>query len=135
MQPQLHNMLRHSSDEAFFAGLTDLKSGEKDLFAEIRLNIRGFIQAGSSRMLVAADLSQIELRTGAGLAGEEWLIDVFATNSDPYLIMASEIYGEDITEKSDPRRQFGKIVELACLYGLGRFGLMEAAAQEGVIIT
>jgi DNA polymerase len=49
--------------------------------------------------------------------------------------MASEIYGENITAKSDPRRQFGKIVELACLYGLGRFGLMKAAKKEGIIIT
>ena len=140
MGPQFHNMLRHRSEEGFFTKLHGGSYGrdgrnEDRIFSHIRENIRGFIQAPDGKTLVAADFSQIELRVGAAVAGEGWLLEAFEEGRDPYLIMASKLYGVEVTEKSDPRRQFGKIVELAALYGLGRFGLMKAALKEGIALT
>jgi DNA polymerase len=136
---QFHNMLRHESSDAFFkllgGGAYDLPELRDEVFADVRLNIRGFVQCAEGRTLVAADYSQVELRVGACLAGEDWLIKAFEDGRDPYLITASRLYGEEITEKGDPRRQYGKIVELAALFGLGRFGLMKASAKQGIEIT
>lgn len=96
--------------------------------------------AGST--LVICDFSAIEARVTAWLAGERWRLDVFKTHGRIYEASAAMMFRvpvEDIT-KTDPRRQKGKIAELALGYGGGvaalktmggeRIGLTEAEMQE-----
>ena len=131
---QLQNFVRHAVDENYFEEL--LSGGVFDNpFRETRNNIRGFIQSGEEDVLVASDYNAIECRVAAWIAGETWLLEAFEKGADPYLIMASEIYGDDITDKEDPRRQFGKTVELGSQYQLGWRGLMKQCLQRGIELT
>ena len=137
MGVQLQNLVREPSSEMFFNNLDlDYYTIEKDsdIFRDVRNNIRGFFTADDESVLVTADYNAIECRYSAWVANEKWLLDAFKEGRDPYLIMASEIYGVDITDKEDPRRQFGKTVELGAQYGLGWAALQAQCAAKGLII-
>lgn len=94
--------------------------------------IRGMVQARPGHRIVAADYSNIEGRTLAWLAGEEWKLQAFrdydnGTGHDLYKITAGGILGkkpEDITKAE--RQAYGKVPELACGFqgGLGAFQTM-----------
>ena len=133
---QFQNMLGMPSDETFFHDLGSSHYGteDSDIFADVRQNIRGFILAQEGNTLVSADSNAIECRVAAWLAGEDWLLNVFRTSGDPYLIMASEIYGEDITDKEDPRRKLGKTAELQLQYQSGGEKLQTQCQKRGIYI-
>jgi len=131
--PQLHNFVRSAVDESYFEAL---HAGVlENVFRETRANIRGFIQAADDDVLVASDYNAIECRVAAWIAGEQWLLDAFEQGADPYLTMATAIYGTEVTDKEDPRRQFGKTVELGSQYQLGWKGLIKQCAQRGIELT
>lgn len=94
--------------------------------------IRGSIVAEKGNKLVVADLSNIEGRVLAWLAGEKWKLQAFRdydtvigrdgngkplrAGPDLYVVGAANILGkrvEDITD--DERQASGKVPELACL--------------------
>jgi len=129
---QLHNLVRERSSESFFKALNGKKRYSGNIFRDVRSNIRGFIKAEKGNTLVTADYNAIECRVSAWLAGEDWLLEAFRDGKDPYLIMASAIYGQSITDKSDPRRQMGKVVELGAQYGLGAQGLLNQCDARGI---
>lgn len=136
---QVQNFVRQKSEEAFFAELGDGTYDESlEIFARVRGNIRGFIKAPEKMTFVAADYAQIELRVGAWLAGEEWLIEALETGQDVYRITAGKLFSKKPKDVSQEERQLGKIVELAALYGLsakgfdGDGGLYARLQQEGL---
>jgi hypothetical protein len=66
------------------------------------------------------DWSAIEGRCVAWVANERWLLTEFAKHgADVYVIMASDIYGRQITKDHKDERQVGKITVLGCGYGMG----------------
>lgn len=103
--------------------------------------IRGTIIAPSGRKLVVADLSNIEGRTAAWLAGEQWKLQAFrdydaGVGPDLYLLTAGGILGIRPDEVSkDQRQSYGKTSELACNYqgAVGAFQTM--AAMFGLEFT
>jgi DNA polymerase len=132
---QLQNLVREPSDEEWFEKLNKPKSKFANVFKGVRNNIRGFIQAAVGYVLISGDYNAIECRVSAWLAGEEWLLKAFRDGEDPYLIMASEIFGETITDKEDPRRQLGKIVELGSQYQLGWEALQARCLQDDIRLS
>tara|TARA_R110000796_G_scaffold242869_1_gene365176 strand:- start:406 stop:2241 length:1836 start_codon:yes stop_codon:yes gene_type:complete len=68
---------------------------------------------------IDCDLSQIEARMLAWLAGEEVLVDAFMRGDDVYKIMASSIYGKPVEEITKEERFVGKTTILGCGYGMG----------------
>ena len=70
-------------------------------------------------MMVDSDSSQIEARTLAWLAEQDDLVDAFDRGEDVYKIMASAIYGKDVTEITKDERFVGKTTILGCGYGMG----------------
>lgn len=67
--------------------------------------------------------SQIELRVYAGETREKFFYDAFIEGTDLHLQTASIIFRESITDKSDPRRQFGKVMNFGPIYGMKPEGL------------
>jgi DNA polymerase len=93
-----------------------------------------FVPHTGDRDLLAADLASIEVRVLAWLAGEQWLMDEFAKNGDPYIAFCKRVTGETITKK-DPRRQVFKVLELGGGYQCGGDTMMLYAAANGVDLS
>lgn len=104
--------------------------------------IRTAFIAKPGHTFMVCDFSAIEARVIAWLAGEQWRMEVFRTHGKIYEASAAMMFHvpvESIT-KMDPRRQKGKIAELALGYqgGVGamktmggeKMGLSEAEMQE-----
>lgn len=92
--------------------------------------IRGMIAAPPGKHVIAADLSNIEGRGVAWLAGEETKLNAFRaydakTGPDIYLVAAAGIFGCTI-EQAAAFRQIGKVSELSLGYqgGPAAFGKM-----------
>lgn len=77
------------------------------------------IIAPDGYMMIDSDSSQIEARTLAWLAGQDDLVEAFDRGEDVYKIMASAIYGKDISEITKDERFVGKTTILGCGYGMG----------------
>jgi len=102
--------------------------------------IRGCIVAEPGNKLVIADLSNIEGRVTAWLAGEEWKLDAFRAydlgkGHDLYKVAAGRILGkrpEDVTKAE--RQNPGKIAELAGGFGgsVGAYRKMGGALLESM---
>lgn len=119
-------------------GIDALKGGYADLFFQNVMAlcancIRSVIVASPGMKLVVSDLSNIEGRAAAWLAGEEWKLQAFrdydaGIGPDLYKISyarAFNILPEEVDggEKSGPQRQIGKVMELMLQYegGVGAF--------------
>ncbi|MBV5310910.1 DNA polymerase [Chromatium okenii] len=89
------------------------RKGQSDL-------LRQAIQAPKGWRFCRTDSSQVECRTAAWIAGEEPLLEVFRNNGDPYIELASEIYGYPINKHDHPEeRAVGKAGELSLQFGVG----------------
>ena len=81
--------------------------------------LRRSILAPKGHVLVVADSAQIEARVLAWLAGQDDLLEAFATGQDVYKRMAAQIYGIDIEDVTKDQRFIGKIAVLGLGYGMG----------------
>jgi DNA polymerase bacteriophage-type len=109
--------------------------------------VRGALIAEKAKKLVVADLSNIEGRVVAWLAGEEWKVKAFqeydkGIGHDLYVLAYSRAFGvtpeEVLADKKHGiglMRAVGKVAELSCQYGgaLGAFAKM--AAIYGVSLS
>ena len=77
------------------------------------------ICAPEGYIFIDCDLSQIEARMLAWLAGQEDLLSAFEQGQDVYKIMASAIYGKPVDEIDSSERFVGKTTILGCGYGMG----------------
>jgi len=81
--------------------------------------LKSAIIAPDGYLMIDSDSSQIEARTLAWLAEQDDLVEAFDRGEDVYKIMASAIYGKDITEITKDERFVGKTTILGCGYGMG----------------
>lgn len=94
-------------------------------FELLAYGIRGVIRASKGMRLVLGDLSQIEARLVCWLAGHQEMLDVFADpDTDPYVHTAQRI--------GSTNRQLGKVLVLACGYGMGGDKFTDTANAAGV---
>lgn len=120
-----------------------LKAGTHDLFFDNLMlfgaaALRGVVVAPPKSRLEVADLSNIEGRVLAWLAGEQWKLKAFleydaGTGPDLYNITASSILGGDPWKVSKKDRNvFGKVPDLASGYQGGVAGYQTFAKAYGV---
>lgn len=129
--------------EATRAGVLDLVHG--NVMDTLSNCIRGALIAPQGRKLVVADLSNIEGRMAAWLAGEEWKVQYFRDYDagkiefDNYIMAYSKSFDvppevvQDNKKTGDgSMRQIGKVQELMLQYG-GRVGaFVTGAATYGI---
>lgn len=140
-QPQ--NLPRPSLEqEEIDAGIDALKSGCADLLFDNIMEltssaIRGCIVAPEGKKLVVSDLSNIEGRMLAWLAGEQWKLQAFRDNDagtghDLYKLAYASAFGispEDVTKY---QRQIGKVMELGLGFGGGVAAFVTFALVYGL---
>lgn len=81
--------------------------------------LRKSVCAPAGHVLIASDLSQIEARMLALLAGQSDLVESFREGRDVYSDFASAIYGRPITKEDKLERFVGKTCILGLGYGMG----------------
>lgn len=81
--------------------------------------LRKALCAPKGCQLVISDASQIEARLNAWDAGQQDVLDAFASGEDVYCLNASGIYGREITPDMKDERFVGKVFTLGGGYGAG----------------
>lgn len=89
--------------------------------------LRSCFVPGPDEHFIVGDFSQIEARMIAWLAGQTDILRVFASGQDPYVYTAKKV-GSD-------NRQFGKVLVLACGFGMGGNKFQETAKTYGITLT
>ncbi len=96
---------------------------------------RRCIRAEERRVLVKADLSQMELRVLAAITEDEAMLEVFRRGEDLHLNTAEVLSGRKV-EKGDPERQKAKAVNFGLSFGMGAKRFKEEAENDyGVKMT
>ena len=139
------NMMRPTlSQEMIDLGILALKTDCADLiFSDVMElignTVRGSIIAPPGKKLVIADLSNIEGRVAAWLAGEEWKLQAFrdfdaGAGPDLYILAYAKSFNvpPESVPKKGPERQIGKVEELMFQYGGGVGAWLTGAATYGI---
>ena len=137
-QPQ--NLMRPTmKQKAIDTAIEDVKSGMStmlyDNLPEVLGNcVRGVIVAPPGRKLVVSDLSAIEGRMLAWLAGDEPILkfyrdyDAGKVKYDSYMLAYAQVFGGDPARATKGERTIGKPIELAFGYGGGVAAFLTFAA-------
>ena len=98
--------------------------------------IRKCLIAPHGHFVYVADLSQIEARMLAWLAGEDALLQQFRDGVDVYKAFASIIYDKPISKINEQERFVGKVAILGLGYGMGykKFAMTLRAGAMGPAI-
>jgi DNA polymerase len=134
-QPQ--NLVRppkYLKGDAYDVAISDIKRGQIDTFDKpmevISGTVRGVLIPTPGKRYAVADLSNIEGRMLAWLAGEEWKLAAYASGADLYKLTYGRTFGTDpeAIDDDSPERQIGKVEELALGYqgAVGAFAQMAA---------
>lgn len=120
------------------AGIAALKAGCADLVFDDVMGltanaVRGCIVAPPGRKLCIADLSNIEGRSLAWLAGEDWKIKAFAdfdagAGEDLYKVAYGRSFNINPKDAVGQKRQIGKVMELGLGYEGGVAAFLTFAA-------
>jgi len=102
--------------------------------------LRKTLIAPPGYLVFVVDLSNIEARMLAWLAGQDDLLDKFRNEIDVYCEFSSKIYGRPITKNEHPTERFvGKTAILGLGYGMGhakfRATLASGAAGPAVVVS
>lgn len=94
--------------------------------------LRGLLIPSKGKFFMGADLNAIECRVLSWLAGETWVLHLFAEGQSPYIKMAEEIYSKTgISKKENPTEYgIGKRAELGCGFGMGWKRFKESTYTE-----
>lgn len=93
------------------------------------------IVAPEGYSIVESDSSQIEARMLAWLAGQDDVVQTFASKGDVYKKMASAIYNVNEADVTKDQRFVGKTTVLGAGYGMGGEKFQLALKNSGVDIT
>lgn len=126
--------------EAILAGAADIIYREP--MKIVSAAIRGCLVAREGKKLVVSDLSNIEGRAAAWLAGENWKLDAFrevdaGRGHDLYRLAYAKAFNIPVEEvdggkEKGPMRQIGKVLELFMQYEGGVGAFITGAVTYGI---
>lgn len=134
VQPQnLTRPPKYLEGGAYDEAVDAIKAHAADLYPApmevISATVRGVFTAAPGRKLVIADLSAIEARVLAWLAGEQHVLDAFASGRDVYKSTYGACFGVAYDDVTKEQRQIGKVQVLALGYQ-GAVGAVRAMAGQ-----
>lgn len=145
VQPQNFPRPKHTAQQieqatiAFRTEAWDLLMEQSEVMELASSCLRGIIVSAPKHQLVVADLANIEGRVMAWLAGESWKLKAFqaydaGTGPDLYKLAYARSFAVDpiAIGDDDPRRQIGKVQELALQYGGGVGAFCSMAETYGL---
>ena len=98
--------------------------------------LRRALKAPPGYKVVTGDLSQIEARITATLAGQSALINAFRQGKDVYSMFATQVFGYEINKTDHPTERFvGKTCILGLGYQVGAEKLKTTLKAGGVEVT
>ena len=98
--------------------------------------LRRALKAPPGYKVVAGDLSQIEARITACLAGQSLLINAFRAGKDVYSMFATQAFGYEVNKVNHPTERFvGKTCILGLGYQVGAEKLKATLKAGGVEVT
>ncbi len=95
--------------------------------------LRSSIIAPPGYKLIVGDLSQIEVRISAHVAGQESMLEAFRNKRDIYSEYATGLFGKPVSKSDETERKVGKTSVLGLGYGMGAAGFQIALEQVGII--
>jgi DNA polymerase-1 len=124
---------RFSSDKPNLQNISKDMDNDKYL-QKTGVNMRKLFHAPKGWLWIASDYSQIELRIGAEVTNERWLIDDFINDVCPHCTAAGNVLGK-VVKKGDKERDYGKVCNFGvALYGGGGGALINYALMYGMVI-
>ncbi len=87
--------------------------------SELGRRIRNGFIAAKGHKLAAFDYSQIELRTGAMLSGDEKMTEIFRKKEDIHNGVASLVFGVPVDKVDREMRRKAKVINFGIIYGMG----------------
>jgi hypothetical protein len=81
--------------------------------------LRESLVAPPGHVIVVVDSSQIELRFNMWFSGQEDILELQRTGGDIYKVEAARQLGKEVEDVTKEERNLGKVVQLACGYGMG----------------
>jgi DNA polymerase len=133
---QLQNLPRETVKD-WAKSASELTENDPKALAILSRMIRGTICATPGTRLVWADYAAIEARGVAWLAGQDDLVELFATGGKVYEEMAASIFSVSVQDigKDSMERFLGKTVVLGCGYSMGPVKFRQTVAGMGTNIT
>lgn len=100
-----------------------------------RHQLRYAIRAPKGHKVIAADLSQIEVRLNAWMTGCTPLMKVFNEQRDPYCEFGSKLFGRRITKADVKDRFIAKTCILGLGYGMGHKKLRATLRKDDIKVA
>lgn len=106
-----------------------------------RLNVQNFPRGGALReamglpdgwTMMSCDLSQIEARVNAYIAGQADVLDQFREDKDIYSEFGTKVFGYEVSKKTKRERQVSKCAVLGLGYGMGASKFQTYAKTQGI---
>jgi len=100
-----------------------------DVASNIKKVVRRTVKAPTGSLFGIIDFAQIEARVAAWFVDDNELLNLFRRGEDPYIGLASKIYGYPVTIDMD-ERTLGKAARLGLQYQMGAKKFVVTAKQQ-----
>jgi len=84
---------------------------------------KAFKPAESSKLIMSADYSQIELRIMAHLSDDEGMCNSFEQDLDIHTATAAKVFDEELSDVTEDQRRKAKEINFGIIYGMSKYGL------------
>jgi DNA polymerase len=136
---QPHNLPKSNIDAAGIEhAIERVKTGDytrETLIDDAKSVLPGLIIPDSGHIFLMGDFAAIEARGIAWLAGQADLLDLFISGRDIYVNMAARLFNKKESDIGKKERALGKVVILACSYGMGQKTFKATCENWGIDIT